>query len=351
MDIDNIYYNKYLKYKNKYLELKNLRGGGNEEIRKIGKYFFRIMNKSNIKGHTSEGYTIVNICSSEDENLLKDENLSKCNKFSVYMSYSNLSCWRLCSRSGSDFHKGHRDYVQQTIIHPLLQKFIYEKINDLLFFENINFCNENDIRNHINEKNRQLKYDIFDEYNNIIICGKETETYTYINEIIIREKLTYTDIQDRLDKFSSKFKESYICHTESDETIYEYEVNNKDFIYQIKFKKVKLSNIETEAIIYLYYSSIYIEKFFDVKFDTEKDTKYYRIPTILTNDDEISKYGTFDKYISSGNYICKLFDYNTQSFSSEYGKTKRYGEGLFKQYELIGDRYNKLFPFNELDLD
>jgi hypothetical protein len=65
MDIDNIYYSKYLKYKNKYLELKNLRGGG-ELIIKINKYFFRIINKLKFKEHE-----IVNIYSSDIyENLL-----------------------------------------------------------------------------------------------------------------------------------------------------------------------------------------------------------------------------------------------------------------------------------------
>jgi hypothetical protein len=335
MDINNIYYKKYLKYKNKYLELKNLRGGGNEKITKIGKYFFRIMNKSMFKE-----YAIVNIYSSDiSENLLDiniDKNIdnNEYNKFSAYVSNSNLSCWRLCHYTDT-FFKGWRDYVQETMIHPLLQKYIYDNINNLSTV-NEYFCdiNKDDIPLHIINKERNITFGIFQDYNSIISCGREK-----INKTI----KTYEDLKLNLDDFSEKLKEKYDCKKETDDEIYEHKVNNKDFSYNIKLKKVILTNKETKENLILYYSSIYIKKFFEIEFDP---TEHYRIPTILTNDDNISKYGTFDKYISSGNYICKLFDYKRQCLPSDHGSKKSNHE-----YALIGDRYNDLFPFNELDRD
>jgi hypothetical protein len=333
MDINNIYYNKYLKYKNKYLELKNLRGGDGELIIKINNYFFRIINKSIFKEHA-----IVNIYSSDIYENLLDINIdnidnNEYNKFSIYMSNSNLSCWRLCHYTDGTFYKGFRDYVQETMIHPILQKYIYDNINNLSIGEK-HFCdiNKNDIPLHITNKDRNITFGIFQDYNSIILCGREK-----INKTI----KTYSDLKQNLDYFSKKLKEKYDCKKETDDEIYEHEVNNTDFIYKIKLKKVILTNKETTENLILYYSSIYIKKFFEIEFDPEE---HYRIPTILTNNDNISKYGTFDKYISSGNYICKLFDYKRQCLPSDDGSKKSNHE-----YALIGDRYNYLFPFNELD--
>ena len=332
MDINNIYYKKYLKYKNKYLELKNLKGGG-ELIIEINKYFFRIINKSIFKEHA-----IVNIYSSDIYENLLDINIdnNEYNKFSAYMSNSNLSCWRLCHYTDGTFYKGFRDYIQETMIHPLLQKYIYDNINNLSEV-NEHFCdiNKDDIPLHIINKERNITFGIFKDYNLIISCGREKTNKTI---------KTYTELKQNLDIFSEKLKEKYDCKKETDKEIYEHKVNNTDFIYKIKLKKVILTNKETTENLILYYSSIYIKKFFDIEFDT---IEHYRIPTILTNDDNISKYGTFDKYISSGNYICKLFDYyKRQCIPSEDGLKK-----CNHEYALIGDRYNDLYPFNELDRD
>jgi hypothetical protein len=248
------------------------------------------------------------------------------------MSNSNLSCWRLCHYPDGTFFKGFRDYVQETMIHPILQKYIYDNINNLSIGEK-HFCeiNNEDIPLHIIEKKRNETFGIFKDYNSIISCGRE------------KQIKTYRELKQNLDIFSIKLKEKYDCKKETDQEIYEHKVDNTDFNYNIKLKKVILTNKETRENLILYYSSIYINKFFDIVFDT---TEHYRIPTILTNDDNISKYGTFEKYISSGNYICKLFDYKKQCIPSEDGSKKSNHE-----YALIGDRYNDLFPFNELDQD
>jgi len=43
----------------------------------------------------------------------------------------------------------------------------------------------------------------------------------------------------------------------------------------------------------------------------------------------------------SGNYICKVFDYTSQCSTLEKEKH------CFGEYTYIGDRYNKLFPFED----
>ena len=75
----------------------------------------------------------------------------------------------------------------------------------------------------------------------------------------------------------------------------------------------------------------------------------FNIPSFLTTIDgnKITKFGTFEKYVVSGNYICKLFEYDIQC-SRKFDSEKRcFGT----YYRLIGDIYNNLFPFNTLHED
>ena len=53
--------------------------------------------------------------------------------------------------------------------------------------------------------------------------------------------------------------------------------------------------------------------------------------------------GLNSKYISSGIFICKMFEYGHQCLIDEVDCISIGGE-----YKYIGDRYRDIYPFNEL---
>ena len=105
-------------------------------IIKIDDFYFRILNKQTLFRRQ-----VINIYSSKTkENLIKDKeqiNLDEVEKFSVYLSNSEIGCFRLCLYSVRQFYKGNEDnegsddYIQQTFIHIKLQQFIHEIHNTI----------------------------------------------------------------------------------------------------------------------------------------------------------------------------------------------------------------------------
>lgn len=70
----------------------------------------------------------------------------------------------------------------------------------------------------------------------------------------------------------------------------------------------------------------------------------FHIPLFLTVPGaKITIYGTYDKYILAGNYICKFLDYSDQCTINEKTKDKY---KCNRTYRFIARRYNSLFPFN-----
>jgi hypothetical protein len=75
-----------------------------------------------------------------------------------------------------------------------------------------------------------------------------------------------------------------------------------------------------------------------------KKEKHY-MPILLTVPEaKVNLFGIYEKYINSGNYICKLFDYSKQcSFEETEGENI-----CTEDYTYIGARYDNLFPYKEL---
>jgi hypothetical protein len=71
---------------------------------------------------------------------------------------------------------------------------------------------------------------------------------------------------------------------------------------------------------------------------------------LTTEDSSINCFGTYNKYIPCGAFICKLFDYSDgyhkfgfkQCTSEEFSRNH-----CTPTYSYIGDRYDNIFPFNE----
>jgi hypothetical protein len=298
-------------------------------ITKIGDFFFRILNKND-----KHSRLIVNIYSSIYENELIKPVSDQVNKFSVYLSKSDLGCFRLCLLGIGGFIKGEYDYIQQTFIHVELQKFIYECFHKLEVNTDIEFCNIGDnfnrqIFNNIRDKSRFLEKNPFISYNAEFKCGEENK---HDNIVII----------DKLKSFSNELERLYYC--KDNQFIFSHTVDDDDNNYIIQFYKIILKLKDEipkdntfQDDITLYYNKVNIKKFDTKELDNEMSIN---LPVFLTTDDKITQFGTFNTYILAGNYICKVFDY-TEQCSKDLGTYKCFG-----RYSLIGDRYNDIFPLN-----
>jgi len=112
---------------------------------------------------------------------------------------------------------------------------------------------------------------------------------------------------------------------------------------------------------YLYYLDATFEFLTDLALTEQQiklqEKKHHYMPILLTpaSDDgepelNICTFmGLNSKYISSGLYICKLFDYKEQCMPNE---DENYSvDKSINGYKYIGNRYNNIFPFNQFPQD
>ena len=307
-------------------------------IIEIDDFYFKILNK-NIK--IDDNRTIVNIYSSTNyHELIKPDleiNFNQVNKFAVYLSNSDLGCFRLCFRYNkrSDYEKGN-DYIQSSFIHLKLQKFIHEILNNLNESEDY-FCFEEMeyikiVGEHIRTETREINKEPFITNSSLFKCGQEN-------------KEEYVDIIHELNIFSNNLKNLYNINFESNELISNIIINNDKNVYNLQFYKVlltlKTKNDDYHHNIILYYCNAKITKFMEKIFN---EAIYINIPVFLTTEthDKITKFGTFEKYILAGNYICKIFDYRNQCSSNNPNYCR-------DDYILIGDKYDNIFPLLEIN--
>ena len=175
------------------------------------------------------------------------------------------------------------------------------------------------------------------------------------------------------------FFKKYICSKKNIINIIEIAVQNNGialryirsifllFSYKYKYNKEIITNIIELAVQnnglalefvrkeYLYLTEDIIKhavqnngialEFVDEKYLTDKitDNKFHIMPIFLTiPNNSCNKAGLYTKYIPSGNFICKLFEYGQQILSEE----RNYFIG--KSYYYIGDRYINIFPYKNI---
>jgi hypothetical protein len=186
------------------------------------------------------------------------------------------------------------------------------------------------IPQHIIDPNRMIKIEPFLTFDKDLskLCGNW-------------KKDPRTDLQE----LSTKFSEQYQLDKSSIKLLYNdvYEYNNKEFDgspiqlnvnYDIFICKL-ISKID-ESELFLYYTIYIIDK------DIIAERQYF--PLFLTTNLNITPFGTFEKYVLSGGYICKLFEYQEQV------KIPGFGARISKEHLYIGYIYNDLFPFYEIKL-
>jgi hypothetical protein len=290
-------------------------------------------------------------------------------KFWVYRSNSELGFWRLCVTD--DEHKGHWykgiDYVQSTFIDIRLQVFINENISYFgkkKIYYNIeknepNICftscpYKSEILEQINDESRIISEEPFLTINNYdkksipIGCGR------------IPRNATDALVNSILQNFSIELKE-------------QYRVINVDFISRLNFDFENILKSEGEIyainlgrktphpslesnniIIYFMKTKLYFMQTELIQ-NGHKLTKnitricgkpFHIFPFFITSRyGTITNLGLFNKYIPSGLFICKLFDYGEPRYQCTV--EERANEQCSVNYSYIGKRYSNLFPLNE----
>lgn len=201
-----------------------------------------------------------------------------------------------------------------------------------IYIDYINDIEWNNIYEHINKTDRKIKKDPFKNYSNNK-CGEDNS------------KLS-SKVNEDLDNFSIELEKIY--NYSNNKSISNIIINEDDNAYNLKFYKVELKlkeqnidNLDNLDNIILYYCNAKITKFLRKNLGPI----YINLPVFLTTEegDKITKFGTYEKYILAGNYICKIFDYRTQCSNDLRGV-------CYNGYLLIGNRYDNIFPLKEINL-
>ena len=125
----------------------------------------------------------------------------------------------------------------------------------------------------------------------------------------------------------------------------------------IKYRKINKIEHDNKIInnVILYYFKGKINKInnnisteYEKQIDYICNKDYHIMPFLLTPlESKCNILGLYTKYISTGAFICKLFDYSTDKYmqcteeENNLGKCSRF-------YSYIGTRYLNIFPFNKL---
>lgn len=351
------YRQKYIKYKHKYTKLLGQYKGGAIDNITIDSINFKLVGY-NLKNEVIDKDSLKIISTLPDGTTYE---------LYLYQSETSLGFWRLGCHNRVQLYKGENDYIQQTFIHFILQEFINKNIE---IVKSVPFVN---IHPELTEENKKkiIENDLNLYKNNFPICWDKLAFKNTFNHYIpqhiidpnrmikIEPFLTFNkdlsklcgnwkkDPRTDLQELSTKFSEHYQLDRSSINLLYNnvYEYNNEEFDgspiqlnvnYEIFICKL-ISRIDSSEL-FLYYTIYNIIN----KDSLIADRQYF--PLFLTTNLHITPFGTFEKYVLSGGYICKLFEYQEQV------KIPGFGARISKEHLYIGYIYNNLFPFNEIKL-
>jgi hypothetical protein len=300
--------------------------------------------------------------------------------FWVYRSNSELGFWRLCISKETDLrnlilYKGetNTDYVQATFIHLQLQQFINEnisliskvtldddaKIEECICYVNVARCR------HLNDKATR---EIID-WKRIITRFPFAKLQMYDIRMVkpigcgkIGDGVTDEDVRKLLVDFSDNLEDLYDIEDVTFITTFSFNfdniMNSDGEIYCIKLTAKDnnpLSDVNTVLIYFLKTKlNIHAKLLPNIHMiSSEYRNNITRIcgedvhvfPFLITNDKAtITPYGLYSKYIPSGIFVCKLFDYHGYDQCTE---EERKFQKCNAMYSYIGKRYYDLFPLRE----
>ena len=273
-------------------------------------------------------------------------------QFKVYPSTSELGLWRLClntKNSGRYKYKGNYglkfDYIQTTLIHLDLQRFINDNLHKLSLRKIFVIAP-------CNEKNDIIK-EIIDDQSRIIWNQPPFNKYYDKQCGLITNPTIVKD-------FSEEFKQEYNIDLNSItiiipnySNIFEeiFHITGDIFSIQLNRKIPNIDYNETNSVI-LYYFKSKINKLQTNEYEEQINNicglDTHIMPFLLTPlDTRCNVLGLYTKYISTGAFICKLFDYSSDTTKQCTDEENAWGK-CSRKYSYIGLRYQNIFPFNEI---
>lgn len=312
-------------------------------------------------------YNLVQI-----QSKIKENGYDKINIFYVYPSSSELGIWRLCSYNGKYIYKGSNiskpnytyDYVQSTLIHVQLQLFINYHIknrNERLFPSTTNLelypsYTELGYEDIVSSPSRQLHLPPFIRFQKILQCGELESPHVGRVEFMFGKipNHPFALISAFGNHLSTKYRIDFSSIVEEGP----YSNMFQDIIQIVGVvKSVILYNSEHRVKLYFLQVKCIenIHERLKDKLTPEMITNIHNVCAIpvhfmsflLTTPDSIcNEFGLYNTYIPSGAFICKLFDYSTET-SMQCSKDEIVCGQVTPWYTYIGSRYN-IFPFVQL---
>jgi hypothetical protein len=282
----------------------------------------------------------------------------------LYQSESSLGFWRLGCWDRGIYYKGKLDYVQQTFIHFTLQEFINKNISKI---KGIPFKNEHpELSDKIKSEYKEfLDYSFPFCYSKLASYESTRKHYIpiHINDPSrIVEIKPFSDFEKDETKRCGFWKvspEPYLKElSEEFSRIYQLDQKSIQFLYNdtyeystmlnestIKFNIIsnyficRLISRNKQPDLYLYYTIYNIVNRTNIDAEILLVDKHY-FPLFLTPNIKITPFGTYQHYVLSAGYICKLFEHIKQA--------EKFGRIISRDTKYIGYMYNDLFPFNEI---
>lgn len=349
----------------------------------IDDYEFSLLYKIN----TRSGYKVKIESTLVNPNIIDPENADLQGiYFLVYQSSSELGMWRFCTLySGNILYKG-IDYIQTTLIHLKLQEHINKNFQYIKFVNNeelIEYENMIDTQGKTNIKITGLAYNVYncgpiDDYKNIKI-QLNNERSTTLEPFNSFEKAVpcgeaRSDIYEKLIELSEGLKSEYDIGpieeiVEEYSNIFQEIIDIRGKIKRVSLIKKYISTPGPSDVLYLYFLEATLRelprsspmippwltdiikqrKLIERNISAACSIPIHYMPFLLTPyETKVNFMGLYDKYISSGAYICKLFDYSSIDYV-QCGVEEIEKGRCTSKYTYIGYRYSGIFPFNQID--
>lgn len=284
----------------------------------------------------------------------------------AYRSSSELGIWRLGYLRTEDcgLKKFELDYVQGTLLHHLLQKFINENFIHLLTIPheesgtilmkehaiNKQYLKNNKYDELNSEEQEQfikshgfimLKFPSIEEEQEIDSISRKIQMVPF-SDITIKchNKVRERVINTELEGLSSKIQSLYVIGTNNFINSYIFEEPNENIRSKISIYTINLQTESSDnnvSLVYCKYTLIYSGK---------ESSGFYGIALLKTNESKVNKYGIYEKFIDGGIFICKPVSYLSTCDMDEEELGKKM---CSKRYIYVGDRYTNIFPYSVLD--
>jgi hypothetical protein len=281
---------------------------------------------------------------SEDREIVVLECSANTFLLPFYKSHSGLESWRLYVREGGSYHKG-PDYVQSNLMYIPLQLWVNEhyQVMPSLSFETIYYDRPmeyaffNAIDNFRRQTNEvRLSEDVAQS---VFQTYKERNLFSdYLSSPTCGHLSTLSSTEENSQQLSRVVSTLFEAGEETPMArVYsKVEMDAHLQFYQEIIRvpmKSKIPFFPDSTLYYSLYNMVYQREHIHV------ECKKYRIPLFL-GEDKCTSFGLFSSYLTIGNYVCKVLDYNSQIapfISNEYRCTS--------SYTFIGHLYNDLYPF------